>query len=204
MAYIVAIIVGYLLGCSNMALLLSRIKGVDLRAGGSGNLGTCNALMLMNWKCAILVCAHDMGKAALAVVLMRWLFPDTQMIGYVAGVACVLGHVFPFYLKFKGGKGYASYLGMMCAMNWRIAILFLLAVVVITLISDYIVVATVSTVVAYPIYVGFSTANWLPALILCMATTVILCKHHANYVRIWKGTETRVRKVITGMGSTME
>ena len=111
MEYLLTILGGYLLGCSNMALYLSVIKKVDIRAGGSGNLGASNAVILMGWGAGVLTAVHDIGKAILAVIAARMIFPELEHIGAVAGVSCVLGHIYPFYLKFKGGKGFASYLG---------------------------------------------------------------------------------------------
>lgn len=142
--YIVTILGAYLIGCSNMALYLSRWKGVNLRAGGSKNLGASNAFALMGWKAGLLVAVHDIGKAVLAVELSKWIFPAVPLLGFIAGVACVLGHMFPFYLKFKGGKGFASYLGMILAINWKVALCILAAVVILTVLTDYIVVGTVT------------------------------------------------------------
>lgn len=149
--YIVTILGAYLIGCSNMALYLSRWKGVNLRAGGSKNLGASNAFALMGWKAGLLVAVHDIGKAVLAVELSKWIFPAVPLLGFIAGVACVLGHMFPFYLKFKGGKGFASYLGMILAINWKVALCILAAVVILTVLTDYIVVGTVTSVVSFPI-----------------------------------------------------
>ncbi len=193
MSYLIAAAVGYLLGCSHMALYLSRARGVDMRANGSGNLGASNAVILLGWKAGALVCLHDVGKAVLSVLLMKWLFPAVPLIGFVAGVACVLGHMFPFYLKFRGGKGFASYLGMVLALNWKFALALLVAVALLTLITDYIVVGTVTTVVSYPVFTAFSSHNWIAVLILCVATTAVLYKHRQNYVRIWNGTEVGLR-----------
>ncbi len=195
LSYGLAIITGYLLGCSNMALYLSKARGIDLRAAGSGNLGTCNALMVMDWKSAVLVCLHDMGKAVLAVLLMQSVFPRLPLIGYVAGTACVLGHIYPFYLGFKGGKGFASFLGMALAIDWKFGLILLAATAVLTVVSDYIVVATVLTVIAFPTYTGIVTGDWRPALIVWVATAAILWKHRENYVRILNGTEQGLRKV---------
>ena len=117
MEYTATILLSYLLGSSSMSWYLSKIKKVNLRAGGSGNLGASNAVALMGWKAGILVGVHDIGKSILAVLLAQMLFPSVEYIGAVAGVSSVLGHIFPFYLKFKGGKGFASYLGMTIALN---------------------------------------------------------------------------------------
>ena len=198
MEYTAAILLSYLIGSSSMSWYLSKIKKVNLRAGGSGNLGASNAVALMGWKAGILVGVHDIGKSILAVLLAQMLFPGVEYIGAVAGVASVLGHIFPFYLKFKGGKGFASYLGMTIALNWRLALVILLIVVLVTLITDYIVVGTVTTVLSVPTYLGITSHSWILAAILCVATVVILYKHRENYVRIYNGTELGFRGVSKG------
>lgn len=198
MLYILVIVGAYLLGCSNMALYISRIKKVDPRAGGSGNLGASNATALMGWRVGIVVAIHDIGKATLAVILARALFPDLAYIGAAAGVACVLGHIFPFYLKFRGGKGFASYIGMTLALNWKLALVIMALVLLVTVITDYIVVGTTLTILSVPVYLGIAEHSILLALILCIATVVILYKHRMNYVRIYNGTEIGLRSVAKG------
>ena len=198
MKYILVIALGYLLGCSNMAKYIAAMKKVDLSAGGSGNPGASNAVILMGWGAGVLVAVHDIGKAALAVVLARLLFPDAPLIGAAAGVAAVLGHIYPFWMKFQGGKGFASYLGMTIALHWKFAIAVLLLVVAVTLITDYIVAATTTTIVLVPIGLGILTQSLILPLILRVASLVIAWKHKDNYVRMYNGTEIRFRKAGRG------
>ena len=198
MDYILVIIAAYLIGSSNMALYLSKLKHIAARAGGSGNLGASNATLLMGWGAGALVAVHDIGKSALAVILARLLFPQLELIGAVAGVASVLGHIFPFYLRFKGGKGFASYRGMTLARNWKFALGIMALVVVVTLVTDYIVAGTTLTVLSAPVYLGVTTHSLVLALILCVATAVIVYKHRRNYVNIWKGTEIGLRSAAKG------
>lgn len=198
MGYVIAILGGYLLGCSNMALYLSLIKKVDLRSSGSGNLGASNAMILMGWGAGVLTGIHDIGKAALAVILARMMFPELEHIGAVAGVCCVLGHIYPFYLKFRGGKGFASYLGMTIALNWKFSLVVLILVVIVTLVTDYIVAATTTTIVIVPAYLGITAHSWALALILLVATGVIAWKHRENYVRMYNGTEIGLRAANRG------
>ena len=198
MQYILVIALSYLLGCSNMAKYIAALKKVDLSAGGSGNPGASTAVILMGWGAGVLTAIHDIGKAALAVILARVLFPELPLIGAVAGVAAVLGHIFPFWMKFKGGKGFASYLGMTIALHWKFAIAVLLLVVLVTLITDYIVAATTTTIVLVPIGLGLLTHSLLLPLILLIASLVIAWKHRDNYVRIYNGTEIRFRKAGRG------
>jgi glycerol-3-phosphate acyltransferase PlsY len=198
MKYILVIALGYLLGCSNMAKYIAAMKKVDLSAGGSGNPGASNAVILMGWGAGVLVAIHDIGKAALAVILARLMFPGAPLIGAAAGVAAVLGHIYPFWMKFRGGKGFASYLGMTIALHWKFAIAVLLLVVVVTLITDYIVAATTTTIVLVPIGLGILTHSLILPLILLIASLVIAWKHKDNYVRMYNGTEIRFRKAGRG------
>ena len=198
MGYVIVLAVAYLMGSSNLAYFLSKLKKVDLKADGSGNLGASNATILLGWWSGILVGVHDIGKAALAVLLAEWIFPDLPFIGAVAGVASVMGHIFPFYLKFKGGKGFASFLGMTLALNWRLALIMMAVVVIVTVITDYIVIGTATTVIPVPVAEGLLTRSFIVALILLVATGVILYKHRENFVRIRNRTEFGLKSAIRG------
>lgn len=197
MQYLISAALGYLLGCSNMALYLSKLHGVDIRKGGSGNLGASNVTMQLGWAAGALTAVHDIGKAALAVILVRLLFPEAEHAGALAGTAAVMGHMFPFYLKFRGGKGFASYLGLILALNWKFALVILVLVALVTLITDYIVAGTTLTILASPVYLGI-TAGWMATALLGIVTAVILCKHRINYIRICKGTEPGLRGAVRG------
>ena len=198
MYYVLVILIAYLLGSSNMSYYISKIKGVDMQTKGSKNLGASNAMVLLGWKYGILVGIHDIGKSALAVFLAQLIFPDLPYIGAVAGVSSVLGHIFPFYLKFKGGKGFASYIGMTLALNWKLALIICVIIVLATLITDYIVVGTTLTITIVPTALGIMERNWLLPLILLIGTGVIIYKHRMNYVRIVKGTEIGLRSANRG------
>lgn len=192
MHYLLILLIGYLLGCSNMAVYLAAAQNVDLRSGGSGNPGASNALILMGWRAGLLVGAHDIAKAVLAVLLCRLLFPAVPLAGALSGAACVVGHMFPFYMRFHGGKGFAAYLGMTLALNWRFALLLLLAVSLITLVTDYVVLGTMTTVISVPLYSAWSGSG-TTALLLLPLSAIIIYKHRDNLVRICRGTEIGLR-----------
>lgn len=197
LAYPLAVLIGYLLGSCNLAIFLSRRKGVDVRACGSGNPGASNTLTLLGWKAGVLVALHDIGKGVLAVLLAKLFFPAHVYAPEAAGVACVLGHIFPFYLRFRGGKGFASYLGMIAALNWRFALLMLLLIALVVLITDYIALATLATSISFPLYYAVASRFSVAAL-LCVVCVVIFVKHRDNLLRIWKGTEVGVRAAARG------
>ena len=198
LSYLAAAARGYLLGCSNMARYLAWVKKVDLRSAGSGNLGASNAAILMGWPAGIATGIHDIGKTLLAVLLAKLLFPQLAFAGAAAGVAGVLGHIFPFWLKFRGGKGFAPYIGMMLALDWRFALAVLAAVVLVTVLTDYIVMGTFTTIAALPVYMGIAHRSLVLPAILLVASAVILYKHRENITRLRRGTEIGLRSTIRG------
>ncbi len=198
MYYILVILIAYLMGSSNLSYFISKWKGVEMRERGSKNLGASNTMIVLGWKYGILVGIHDIGKSVLAVLLANHFFSELPFIGVLAGVASVMGHIFPFYLKFKGGKGFASYLGMTIALNWKLAIVICILIVLATLITNYIVIGTTLTITIVPIAMGIITHSWIFALILLFATLVIAFKHRKNYVQIAKGTEIGFRSANRG------
>lgn len=199
MGYLFAVLGGYLLGCSNMAFYLEKMTKKSIRGGGSGNLGASNTVIRLGWMAGLLVGIHDIGKALLVVYLARWLLPQWEYAAVAAGIACVLGHIFPFYLKFKGGKGFASYVGVIFALDWRIALAIIVMIFVVTLITDYIVAATMMTTISAPISLGLHQGKWMLALILCIGSAVILYRHRENLVRIFvTGDEIGLRSASKG------
>lgn len=194
MGYLISILGAYLLGSVSMAYFLTKRKNIDARHQGTGNLGASNTKVLLGWGPAVIVALHDIGKGVAAVLLARLLFPELEHVGAAAGVACILGHIYPFYLGFRGGKGLATYLGVAAALDWRVAIGVALLLVVITLVTNYIALGTIAVSVAVPAALGILTGNLVLVLILCIATAVMLGKHWENLVRIKNGTEIGLRE----------
>lgn len=141
---------------------------------------------------------HDAGKALLAVVLATLLFPQLEYAGAAAGVAAVLGHIFPFYLKFKGGKGTASFVGLTLALNWKLALAVLGILVLATIITDYIVIGTFSAIVTVPVYMGFFAHNLILAAIIGIASFTIFWKHRENIGRMVRREEIGLRSTMRG------
>ena len=195
--YVLTVLGGYLLGCSSMAYYVSRWKKVNLSTNGSGNLGASNTTILLGWRMGILVALHDIFKGAAAVLLAKWLLPDLTYAPVAAGCACVMGHMYPFYLKGKGGKGFASYMGMLLALDWRLGLALIGISLLVTFLSDYIVVGTLTTVVVGPVWIGF-TQSWVSAAIMLAVTAVIFYKHRENLHRILHGSEVGLRSTLKG------
>ena len=198
MGYVIASLLGYVLGCSNLAYYISRARKYDIRQSGTGNLGASNATVLFGWKAGVAVAVHDAGKALLAVLLAKLLFPDLEHAGAAAGVAAVLGHNFPFYLNFKGGKGTASFVGLTLALNWKLALAILVILVLATIITDYIVIGTFSIIVTVPAYMGLFAHNLVLMAIICIASLAIFFKHWENIGRLIRKEEIGLRSTIRG------
>ena len=198
MGYLLAAFLGYILGCSNLAYYISKAAKKDIRKDGSGNLGASNATVLFGWKAGVSVALHDIGKAFLAALLAKWLFPELEYAGAAAGVAAVLGHIFPFYLKFKGGKGTAAFFGLTIALNWKLALAAAIILLLATLITDYIVIGTFSVITTVPVYIGFFAHNLILAGIICIASAMIFFKHQENIGRMLRKEEIGLRSTLRG------
>ena len=192
--YLLTILIGYALGCFNTAYFISKAKGFDIRDTGSGNAGASNIKIALGWKYGILTALTDILKSAAAVYICSRLFPDNQIVPFLAGAMAVVGHIFPFYMNFKGGKGYASYFGMILAVNWKLALALAVLGVMITLISNYIALATLSTVVVTPAYYFFLHASIYIIVILLILAALMFYKHRINIQRIIRPEEIGLRK----------
>lgn len=190
---IVAILIGYTVGCFNLAYIISKVKKIDLQNTGSKNLGASNTFITVGKGLGVLVGACDIFKCTLVILLINFIFPNIDYLPYVAGIACVLGHMFPIYLKFKGGKGFASFLGMALAIHWKYFIIIGICIILITLITKYIVLATMATVISYPIFLFFNTSNWMIVTMVAILSIIIIMKHHKNLIRIAKGEEFKFK-----------
>jgi glycerol-3-phosphate acyltransferase PlsY len=132
------------------------------------------------------------------VLLAKLLFPQLPFVGAAAGVACVLGHIFPFYLRFKGGKGLASFLGMLIALDWRVALAAAILLVAVTLVTDFIALGTITVSVVGPVGMWIVGSGIVIPLILAVATVVMIFKHSDNIVRIRNKQEIGLLSTIKG------
>lgn len=141
MERIICLIVGYIFGLFQTGYLIGKMSHIDIRQQGSGNAGTTNALRVMGWKAGAVTFIGDVLKCVLAVVLMRFIFKETDyapLLGMYAGLGATLGHNFPFYLKFKGGKGIAVLAGLVVSTSFWMVPVPLSAFVVAVLLTRYV------------------------------------------------------------------
>ena len=191
MEYLWCALIGYLVGTVNPSYLLGRIKGTDIREQGSGNAGGSNALIVFGKIAGVLCSLFDIAKAFAAVLLARQLFPGFPQALAVTGCAVILGHIFPFYMKFRGGKGLACLGGVILAYDWRLFLIMLAAEIVLTLVTDYICFVAPTASAAFAVIYALQTKDFVGAAVLAVAAAVIFVKHLRNFKRIREGTEIR-------------
>lgn len=194
LSVILCALMGYLLGCINPAYLIARARGFDIRSRGSGNAGASNAVITMGKGVGVFSALFDILKASLAVFLAGRLFPRLVVGGIViagelAGVCCMMGHMFPIFMGFRGGKGLACLGGLILADDWRLFLGLLVVTLLVVLIADYICIAPLAITVVYPLLRGLTTGSLATALILCIAIPPVWGKHMVNIKRIANGTE---------------
>ena len=181
--------IGYLLGSIPFGLLLTRMIGVDIRKVGSGNIGTTNVLRTGNKGLAAATLLLDAGKGAAAVLLGQH-FGGVEA-GMLAGVAAFIGHCFPVWLGFKGGKGVATLLGVALAAVPLAGVAALIAWVAGALLTRFSSVGGMVAGVTAPVaawILGFEHS----AIALAVMTVILIAKHHENIGRLLKGTESKI------------
>jgi glycerol-3-phosphate acyltransferase PlsY len=180
---------GYLLGSIPFGLVLTRLAGLgDVRAIGSGSIGATNVLRTGNKGLAALTVILDGGKGAAAVFLGAMYGPDTAVL---AGGGAFIGHLFPVWLKFKGGKGFATFLGVMLAASWPAGLLCCLTWLAVALLLRYSSLATLIAALAGPGY-AYWLGNWQIVELAAFMTVLIFIRHHQNIRRLLTGAEPKI------------
>jgi glycerol-3-phosphate acyltransferase PlsY len=190
---------GYLLGSIPFGVILTRlVTGEDVRSIGSGNIGATNVLRTGRKDLALATLILDAGKGAAAFLIAQALFPGVPAIAAVAGGAAFLGHLFPVWLGFKGGKGVATFMGLLLAAAWPLGLMAIatwLIVAVLFRMSSFaaLVAALASPLLALlPLPLAGLPASG-PVLALAVASALLIwLRHHENIARILKGTEPRI------------
>lgn len=189
MKYVFCIFIGYLIGTINPSYIIARLRGVDIRKKGSKNAGASNALILFGKAIGVGCALFDIAKATFSIWLCETLFPELAYSFAVTGVACILGHVFPFYMKFKGGKGLACLGGMILAFDWQVLLIMLAVEIVVAIVTDYICFVPLTASVIFPIVYGIMRQDAWGALIIAIIIPLMFYKHKENLKRIKQKTE---------------
>ncbi len=209
MVRVACLLIGYVCGLFQTAYIYGRINGIDIREHGSGNSGTTNALRVLGMKAGLIVFAGDILKILAAGFLVTVLFNQGDFFGdraalykLYAGLGAVLGHNFPFYLNFKGGKGIAVTSGLILMMDWRITILCLIAFALTVGLTRYVslgsLVITALFMISW-IFLGQTgrlalTPAHLPEsyVLVFLIVAMAYWRHRANIKRLIAGTESKI------------
>ena len=192
--YAVIVVAGYLLGNISMGLIVSERYHMDIREHGSGNAGTTNVLRTLGWLPSVLTLVGDVLKSFLACMLGKWLAGAPGLL--VGGFMAVVGHNWPAFSGFRGGKGMAASLGIIFALSWQMALGFLGLEVLVAALTGYVSVASLTTAVAFPIVMGIAYRNspdfWMYFIFAILLAAAAIFSHRANIRRLSSGTENRL------------
>jgi acyl phosphate:glycerol-3-phosphate acyltransferase len=185
-----ALVVGYLLGSLPFGFLAGRMRGIDLRTVGSGNTGGTNAVRILGPRVGIPVIALDIGKGVAAALIGDAL--GGPNVAVLASVAAVLGHAFPVWLRFRGGKAVATGAGTMLALVPWIGVTVFLIWVVVGLLTRYVSVASLVAAFSYSVLCIASGQPWAITIYTFAGALFVLWRHRANISRLRAGTENRL------------
>ena len=194
----ITVIVGYLLGSINTAIIVGQIKGIDIRKKGSGNAGVTNTLRTMGKKTAIFVLAGDLLKGVIACLIGLFLVGDIEGIGNLGvlagGMAAILGHNWPLYFGFKGGRGVLTSLAVMLMMDWRIALISLGVFIIVVAATRYVSLGSILASLALPLFALIPAYGKTPVFIIFAAAIgiLIIARHIPNIKRLFAGTESKL------------
>ncbi|PKR90363.1 glycerol-3-phosphate acyltransferase [Pleomorphomonas diazotrophica] len=190
--YLAAALIGYGLGSIPFGLLLTRAAGLgDVRSIGSGNIGATNVLRTGNKKLAAATLLLDLLKGTAAVLILRLLIPTQPDAATLSGVAAFLGHLFPIWLGFKGGKGVATYIGVLLGLFWPAVLIFAGVWIAVAYFSRYSSLGALVATLVVPLSLWGLDETTLAA-VFALLTAIVWAKHHANIRRLLSGTEGKI------------
>ncbi len=184
------ILLGYLAGSLPFAFLLARRAGIDVRVAGSGNVGAANVLRTTGTWRGIAVMALDVAKGSLAVIL-AWVTHAGVTLTAIAAAAAVVGHVYPVWLRFRGGKGVATFFGIMAALHWPSSLVYAMVWLALLALTRYSSVAGMSAALAAPVAAA-TFGRFDLAIFYLGIGLLVFWKHRDNLERLLAGTESRV------------
>ena len=200
--YILVVIVAYLLGSISFSVIISKkLAGFDVREKGSGNAGSTNVLRTVGKKGAILTLICDCLKGVIAVLIAYIVSKTAQntdgaLLVQLAGLAVVLGHTFPIFFNFKGGKGVATSLGVLLIINWQIGLICLVFALLLMALTRFVSLGSVSAAILFPVLTIFIHTHYIVdgsyIIFALLLGAFVVFNHRANVQRILNGTENKL------------
>lgn len=201
-SYIIVAIIAYLLGSISFSVIITKkLAGFDVREKGSGNAGSTNVLRTAGKKAAVITLIGDCLKGVVAILVAILVgkivnTTDSSLLVQIAGIAVVVGHTFPIFFKFKGGKGVATSLGVLLMVNWKIGLICLTFALVLMILTKFVSLGSVSAAILFPILTIFIndcyivSGNYLIFGIILAA--FVIFNHRANVKRLLEGKENKL------------
>lgn len=193
------IVVGYLLGCIHGSQIVGKYKNINIKESGLKNSGASNATLLLGWRFGAIVALVDIGKAIVSLFIAVYTLEYFQVAEelvfiylIVNGLFVVIGHNYPLTMSFNGGKGTASFFGFLLFINWKLAIVCLFIALIISFITNYFVIGTLSGYITFNLYFIILYTQ-LPILLSLVFTSLFLIKHIENFRRIMNDEEMKLR-----------
>ena len=210
-------IIAYLLGSINSSIVVGKFYKIDIREHGSGNAGLTNTLRTLGKKAAVFVLIGDILKGVIAILVARLLAPTVVIAEFdfngkmipvqktyidlamqIAGVLVIIGHIFPVFYKFKGGKGVLTSATVIMMVNWQVGLACLLVFIVVVALTRYVSLGSVLSAFSFPLllvaldkYVGMmEDFSWI--IFGCILASIVIIMHRGNIVRLWKNTERKL------------
>ncbi len=202
MTELLVLLAAYIIGATPFGYFAGRLKGIDIREHGSGNIGATNVLRTLGKSVGIPVFVLDVLKGAIPVIIAQQLFPESDMIAVLAALGAILGHTFTFWLRFKGGKGVATSGGAILALVPLALLGGLIAWLAVFYSTRYVALASIVAAVAIPVVVGIQALIWQTTgfsllIFSVIVGALVIWRHRSNITRLMDGTEhkfTRTKK----------
>lgn len=204
-AYIIIAIIAYLVGSINFSIIISkRMAGFDVREKGSGNAGTTNMLRSVGVKAAAITLLCDILKGVVVILIAILIGNivdglDDALLVQLAGIFVIIGHTFPIFFGFKGGKGIATSLGVLLMINWQIGLICLVFALILMAITRMVSVGSIATAILFPVLVIFigqnyivPVNNWSYLIFSIIVAILVLFNHRENLKRIFTGKENKI------------
>lgn len=196
--YVLVGLIAYLIGSVNFAIIFTKkFAGFDVRDKGSKNAGTTNVLRTVGKKAAALTLICDILKGVVAVLVAMlaakiWNEDEAQLLKYLAGLFAIIGHTFPIYYGFKGGKGVATSLGVLLIVNPQIGGICLVFALVIMIATRWVSLGSIAAAILFPILTWFMVADFGAKIISLLICLLVVFNHRANIKRLKNGTENKL------------
>lgn len=196
--YVLVALVAYLIGSINFAIIFSKkFAGFDVREKGSKNAGTTNVLRTVGKKAAVLTLICDILKGVVSVLLAMlaayiWKETDAEVLKYLACLFAIIGHTWPVYYGFKGGKGVATSLGVLLMVNAQIGVICLVFALIIMIATRWVSLGSILAAILFPILTVFMTDNFWAKVISILIGLLVVFNHRSNIKRLKQGTENKL------------